>query len=149
MHGNLYRISVHQRLDTLGLVSICQLVCGVNVDFDLSAGCFFHELAELASALCPGTGFGGRAGEVPCLLRPVKIAVICDIIVIFAVSIIPAGTGLAVISRRIGIRGSSYRTAVGTIFSSKCFWKERGNLRNVGDQQKYSNGCSDHRHNGL
>ena len=54
MHGNLYRVSVHQRLDSLGLVSVCQLVCCINIDFDFSSGGFFHQFTELASAVCPG-----------------------------------------------------------------------------------------------
>ena len=74
MHGNLYRISIDQCLDTLGLVSVGQLVCGIYVDFDLAAGCFFNQLTELPAAFCPGTGFCRGAGEVPGLLRPVEIA---------------------------------------------------------------------------
>ena len=74
MHRDLYRVAVDQRLNTFGLVSVGQLVCSVNINFDFAAGRFFHELTELASALCPGTGLGGGAGKVPCLLRPVKVA---------------------------------------------------------------------------
>ena len=74
MHGNLYRISIDQCLDTFGLVSVGQLICGIYVDFDLAAGCFFDQLTELPAAFCPGTGFCRGAGEVPGLLRPVEIA---------------------------------------------------------------------------
>ena len=76
VHGDLNRVPIHQSLNTFGLVSVGQLVCGIYVDFDLAAGCFFHELAELASAFCPGTVLGGGAGKVPGLLFPSKITVI-------------------------------------------------------------------------
>ena len=74
MHGDLYRVSIHQRLNTFGLVSVGQLVCSVYVDFDLAAGCFFDQFSKLPAAFCPGTGFCRGAGEVPGLLRPVEIA---------------------------------------------------------------------------
>ena len=74
MHRDLYRVSIDQRLNTFGLVSVGQLVCSVNINFNFAAGRFFHELTELTSALCPGTGFCRGAGEVPGLLRPVEIA---------------------------------------------------------------------------
>ena len=80
MHGNLYRISIDQCLDTLGLVSIGQLVCSVYVDFDLAAGCFFDQFSKLPAAFCPSTGFCRGAGEVPGLLRPVEIASVFYII---------------------------------------------------------------------
>ena len=51
MHGDLYRISVHQCLDSLGLVSVCQLIRCVNVNLDLSSCSFFHELTELTSSV--------------------------------------------------------------------------------------------------
>ena len=78
MHGDLYRISVHQCLDSLGLISVCQLVCCININLDFSAGCFFHKLTEFTSAVSPGTCLRCRACEVPCHLRPVKITVIRD-----------------------------------------------------------------------
>ena len=71
MHGDLNRITIHQRLDSLGLVSVSQLVCCIYIDLDLAAGCLFHKLAELASTLSPGTGLSGGTGEVPGLLFPV------------------------------------------------------------------------------
>ena len=71
MHGDLNRITIHESLDTLGLVTVGQLVCCVHIDLDLAAGCFLHKLAELAAALSPGTGLSGGAGEVPGLLFPV------------------------------------------------------------------------------
>ena len=74
MHRNLYRVSINQCLDSLGLVSVGQLVCGIYVDFDLAASCFFDQLTELPAAFCPGTGFSSGTGEVPGLLRPVEIA---------------------------------------------------------------------------
>ena len=78
MHGDLYRVSVHQCLDSLGLISVCQLVCCININLDFSAGCFFHKLTEFTSAVSPGTCLRCRACEVPCHLRPVKITVIRD-----------------------------------------------------------------------
>ena len=93
MHGNLYRISIDQCLDTLGLVSVGQLVCGIYVDFDLAAGCFFNQLTELPAAFCPGTGFCRGAGEVPGLLRPVEIASVFYIIRAYGRSIF-LGKGL-------------------------------------------------------
>ena len=80
VHGNLYRISIDQCLDTFGLVSVGQLICGIYVDFDLAAGCFFDQFSELPAAFCPGTGFCRGAGEVPSLLRPVEIASVFYII---------------------------------------------------------------------
>ncbi len=76
MHGNLYRVSVHQRLDSFRLISIGQLVCRIDVDFDLASGCFFHQLAKLTSAVCPGTCLRCGACKVPGCFRPVEITVI-------------------------------------------------------------------------
>ena len=76
MHRNLYRISVHQRLNTFGLVSVGKLVCCVYINFDLSAGCFFHKFTELTSAFCPCTCLRCGACKVPCCFRPVKITVV-------------------------------------------------------------------------
>ncbi len=78
MHGDLYRVSVHQCLDSFGLISVCQLVCCININFDLSAGCFFHQLTELTSAVSPGTCLRCGACKVPGHFRPVKITVIRD-----------------------------------------------------------------------
>ena len=76
MHGDLYRVSVHQCLDSLGLISVCQLVCCININLDFSAGCFFHQFSELTSTFCPGTCLCSRACKVPCCFRPVKVTVI-------------------------------------------------------------------------
>ena len=51
MHGDLYRVSVHQCLDSLGLISVCQLIRCVNVNLDLSSGSLFHEFTELTSSI--------------------------------------------------------------------------------------------------
>ena len=76
MHGDLNRITVHQSLDTFGLVAVCQLVRSVNIDFDFAACGFFHQFTELTSAVCPGTCLGSGACEVPGCFRPVQITVI-------------------------------------------------------------------------
>ena len=76
MHGDLYRISVHQCLDSLGLISVCQLIRCVNIDFDFSAGCFLHKLTELTSSISPGACLCCRACKVPGCFRPVQITVI-------------------------------------------------------------------------
>mgnify|MGYP000273178655 CR=1 FL=1 len=113
MHGNLYRISIDQCLDTFGLVSVGQLVCSVYIDFDLAAGCFFHELAELASAFYPGTVLGGGAGKVPGLLFPSKVTVISDIIVILIAGGISCCAAIRTIATgSIGIRCCSYRSGI-------------------------------------
>ena len=128
MHGNLYRISVHQCLNTFGLVSVCQLIGCINIDFDLTAGCLLHQFSEFSSTFCPGTGFCGGTGEVPGLLFPAKITVICDIIIgIF-------GTTGAVLCIVCTVRRSRYRSAVSTIFSGQCFRQEGRNSGNIGDQ---------------
>ena len=80
MHRNLHRISVHQRLDALGLVSTGQLIRCVNIYFDLAARCLIHELAKLASCLCPGTGFCRGTRKVPGHFRPVQVTVIFHLI---------------------------------------------------------------------
>ena len=78
MHGNLYRVSIHQCLDSLGLVSVCQLVCCIYIYFYLSACGFFHQLTEFTAALCPGRSLGCGARKIPGGLFPVKVAVITD-----------------------------------------------------------------------
>ena len=149
VHRNLYRISVHQCLDSLGLVSVGQLVCSVYIDFDLAAGCFFHELAELTSAFCPGTGLGGGAGKVPGLLFPSKVTVISDIIVILIAGGISCCAAIRTIATgSIGIRCCSYRSGISSVFC-QCFWKERGNLRNIRNQKQNCYRCCDHWHNGF
>ena len=149
MHRNLYRVSVHQCLDSLRLVSVGQLVCGVYIDFDLAAGCFFHELAELASAFCPGTVLGGGAGKVPGLLFPSKVTVISDIIVILIAGGISCCAAIRTIATgSIGIRCCSYRSGISSVFCQR-FWKERGNLRNIRNQKQNCYRCCDHWHNGF
>ena len=76
MHGDLHRIAIDQRLDSLGLVSVGQLVCCINIDLNLASGSLFYQLTELSSALSPGTGLRGGTGEVPGLLFPSEVAVI-------------------------------------------------------------------------
>ena len=76
MHRNLHRISVHQRLDALGLVSTGQLIRCVNIYFDLAARCLIHKLAKLAACLCPGTGFCRGTRKVPGHFRPVQVTMI-------------------------------------------------------------------------
>ena len=80
MHGNLYRISIDQSLNTFRLVSVGQLICCIHIDFNFTACRFFYQFTEFSSTFCPGTGFCGRAGEVPGLLCPTQIAVIFHII---------------------------------------------------------------------
>ena len=80
MHGNLYRVSIHQCLDSFRLISVCQLVGCININFNLASGSFFHQFAELTSAICPGTCLCCRAGKVPGHFRPVKVAVIFNCI---------------------------------------------------------------------
>ena len=149
MHRNLYRVSVHQRLDTFGLVSVGQLVCGIYVDFNFAAGCFFHELAELTSAFCPGTGLSGGAGKVPGLLFPSKVTVIGNIVVI----LIAGGSSICAAIRTIaagsvGVRCRCYGSGISSVFCQR-FWKERGNLRNIRNQKQNRYRCRDHWHNGL
>ena len=76
MHGNLYRVSIHQCLDSFRLISVCQLVGSINIDFDLASGSFFHQFTELTATICPGTCLRCGAGKVPGHLRPVKVTVI-------------------------------------------------------------------------
>ena len=128
MHGNLYRISVHQSLNTFGLVSVGQLVCCVNVDFYFTSGRLFHQFTEFSSTLCPGTGFCGGTGEVPGLFFPAKITVICDVIIRIS------GTTGAVLCIICTVRRSRYRSAVSTIFSGQCFRQKGGYSGNIGDQ---------------
>ena len=138
MHGDLYRISVHQCLDSLGLISVCQLICCVNINLDFSAGCFFHKLTKLTSSVSPGTCFSCRACEVPCHLRPVKITVIRDGI-----------KGITSVSGILGTLAFCVRrlvSCIGALFC-KSLRKSCGNSRNISDDQKNCNGCSDHRHN--
>ncbi len=137
MHGDLNRIAIHQSLDTLGLISVGQLVCCIYIDLNLAAGGLLHELAELAAALSPGTGLGGGAGEVPGLLLPAQITVIADFVKIHAAGLSSAA-GLA-------LRGSHNGSAVGAI-SCQCLRKEGGNRRYIGDQKQNYHGSCDHRH---
>jgi len=76
MHGNLYRVSIHQCLDSFRLISVCQLVSCININFNLASGCFFHQFAELTSTICPGTCLRCGACKVPGCFRPVEITVI-------------------------------------------------------------------------
>ena len=149
MHRNLYRVSVHQCLDTFGLVSVGQLVCGIYVDFNFAAGCFFHELAELTSAFCPGTGLSGGAGKVPGLLFPSKVTVIGNIVVI----LIAGGSSICAAIRTIAagsveVRCRCYGSGISSVFCQR-FWKERGNLRNIRNQKQNRYRCRDHWHNGF
>ncbi len=93
MHGNLYRISIHQCLDSFRLISVCQLVSCININFNLASGCLFHQFAELTSTICPGTCLRCGACKIPGHFWPVKVAVIFNCI-----------KGIVVIS---GILGSS------------------------------------------
>ena len=138
MHGDLNRISVHQCLNALRLVSVGQLVCCINIDLYLASGCLFHELAKFSAALSPGTGLRGGTGEVPGLLFPSKIAVITDLVKIHV------RTGIAAFC--LTVRSCNHGSAVGTVCRHS-LRKECGNGRYIGDQKKYSHGCHDHRHN--
>ena len=80
MHGNLYRISVDQSLNTFRLVSVGQLVCSIHIDFNFTACRFFYQFTKFSSTFCPGTGLSGGAGKVPGLLGPSKVTVIFHII---------------------------------------------------------------------
>ena len=128
MHGNLYRISVDQSLNTFRLVSVGQLVCSIHIDFNFTACRFFYQFTEFSSTLCPGTGFCGGTGEVPGLFFPAKITVICDVIIRIS------GTTGAVLCIICTVRRSRYRSAVSTIFSGQCFRQEGGYSGNIGDQ---------------
>ena len=77
MHGDLYRVSVHQCLDSFRLVSIGQLICSINIDFNLASGCFFHQLTKFTAAVCPGACLCCGACKVPGCFRPVKVTVVC------------------------------------------------------------------------
>ena len=79
MHGDLYRIAVHQSLNTLGLIAVRQLVGSVYIYLNFAAGSFLHQLAELASGLGPGAGFCGGAGVVPGLRFPAQIGMVFHI----------------------------------------------------------------------
>ena len=78
MHGNLYRVSVHQCLDSLGLVSVCQLVCCIYVYFYFSSCGLFHQLAKLAAAISPGRSLSCGACKIPGSLLPAKVTVIAN-----------------------------------------------------------------------
>ena len=143
VHGNLHRIAVHQCLNSFRLIAVGQLVCRVNIDLHLAAGGLFHQLAELASALCPRTGLRWGTGEVPGLLFPAQIRIIPDLVPYLI------GCGRTRIFRRI-LSGTGLDcgcTGIGT-FTRHCFGQERGDVRNIGDHQKHDNTGSDHRTNG-
>ena len=138
VHGNLNRITIHQGLNTFGLVTVCKLVSSVNVDFYFAACSFFHQFTELTSAISPGTCFSSGACEVPGHFRPVQVAVICDCV-----------KGVIAISCVLGscVRGSGgLITCVGAFFC-KSFRKESGGDRDVCNDQKNCNAGCDHWHN--
>ena len=141
MHGDLYRVSVHQCLNTFGLISVGKLVCCIYIDFDLSASCFFHKFTELTSAVSPCTCLCCGACKVPCHFRPVKITVIRDSI-----------EGIIVVSCIFRRCASCVRGGLISCISAilcKCFRQSRGNGRNICNYKKDCYRSSDHRHNCL
>ena len=139
MHGNLYRVSIHQRLNSFRLISIGQLIGCVNIDSDLASGSLFHQLAEFFTGFCPGTGFCCGTSKVPGHLRPVQITVICNIIKILLLASACRITGFCLF-----FLDSSVSTILG-----QCLGKCYGNLRNIGNYKKNSHTCSNHRKNGF
>ena len=141
MHGDLYRVSIHQRLNTFGLISVGKLVCCIYIDFDLSASCFFHQFTELTSTISPCTCLCCGACKVPCHLRPVKITVIRNSI-----------EGIIVVSGIFGSGASCVRGGLISCISAvlcKSFWQSCRNGRNICNYKKYCYRSSDHRHNCL
>ena len=53
VHGNLYRISVDQSLNTFRLVSVGQLVCSIHIDFNFTACRFFLPVHRIFFHLLP------------------------------------------------------------------------------------------------
>ena len=141
MHGDLYRIAIHQRLDAFRLVSVCKLVGSVNINLYLASGSLLHQLAKLTTAVCPGRGFGCGAGKVPFHLRPVKVAVVADGVK----GIVPvAAVGCLVIGSHLS-RTSSRITGIRSVLCQR-FWKRYRNCRNISynSQNRYTR--YQHRH---
>ena len=64
VHGQLGG-TVHQGLDAVGLVAGGQLVSGIVLNGDGTAGLLAHDPGELLGAVHPGRGLRGGAGELP------------------------------------------------------------------------------------
>lgn len=89
------------------------------------------------------------ASNTPGLLFPSKVTVISDIIVILIAGGISCCAAIRTIATgSIGIRCCSYRSGISSVFC-QCFWKERGNLRNIRNQKQNCYRCCDHWHNGF
>ena len=64
VHGQLGG-AVHQGLDAVGLAAGGQLVSGIVLNGDGTAGLLAHDAGELLGAVHPGRGLGSGAGELP------------------------------------------------------------------------------------
>ena len=136
VHGDLYRVSVHQGLDTLGLVAVGKLVSRVYFYVYFAACGFLHELSELFPGLCPGTGLRGGAGKIPGLLFPAQITVVTDLIVILR-TVVP-GCTVCMICQLGGSR-------IGA--SGKNLGQAHRYLGDIGDHQQHHYTRCDHGHN--